>query len=273
MLKKNGRLNVLADNLRNDVTFEGVTIDENNHIVSNAPQTNITIQQSTSVTLGNTESSTRVMDKVIPSPSESTVEEDNEYLADEEFCTKNTFERRIESDITNSVNDNTDKCVSDIVLDQNPDVRIDINSLQTVENRNDKPNITKASLFEFENMHNKDEKENIKSEVTSEKDKPFERISTECPSHKDKGKMLRKQVIHTRTRKRENGYKSKSMEIHHDNRVSYHNKHECFGGATINNILNMDLEKEEFIQPNINTVETVVFTQERLESYGTYQTG
>ncbi|XP_076101483.1 uncharacterized protein LOC143071202 isoform X2 [Mytilus galloprovincialis] len=56
------------------------------------------------------------------------------------------------------------------------------------------------------------------------------------------------------------------MELPHDNRVSYHSKHECFEGTAINNILCMEVEKEEFIPPNIKQREMLLFTQERFRT-------
>ncbi|XP_076101484.1 uncharacterized protein LOC143071203 [Mytilus galloprovincialis] len=89
LLKKNGRLKVLADNLRSDVTFKGVVCENFNNCLS-ASQTNNTSQQCISIALGNTELGTSVMDKITSSPSESTVEEDNQFMADEEMCTSST---------------------------------------------------------------------------------------------------------------------------------------------------------------------------------------
>ncbi|CAC5383688.1 unnamed protein product [Mytilus coruscus] len=269
LLKKSDRVNVLVDSIRSNATFEGV-VGENYNTVSTASPTDITSQKCILVNKGNKESRTSVMDKILSLPSESRVEEGNEYMLGDECFGSNTFERRIENDITNCGNDKTNKVikhsVSNIVLDETLHVRIDNNSLKTVESRNYKTNMTKASISDFENLHNKDNKENIQWTTSIENDNQLKRLSTEGSSYYDNSEKHSKQVIQTRTKIRENGYKSKSMEIQHDNRVRYHSKHECFEGTTINNILNMDLDKEEFIPPNIKPEETLLFTQERFKT-------
>ena len=211
LLKKNGRLKVLADNLRSDVTFKGVVCENFNNCLS-ASQTNNTSQQCISIALGNTELGTSVMDKITSSPSESTVEEDNQFMADEEMCTSSTSE----------------------------------------------------------DLHDKNDQEIIQRDTLIEKDHQLQKRSTESSYHKDDGVKQIKQVIPTRKKIRDNGYKSNSMELPHDNRVSYHSKHECFEGTAINNILCMEVEKEEFIPPNIKQKEMLLFTQERLVLYDTY---
>lgn len=211
LLKRNGGLKVLADNLQSDAIFEGV-VCEKTYIFSSASQTNITHQQCTSIALGNTESSTNVMDEILSSPSEFTFEEDNEFMADKELSTISTSH----------------------------------------------------------DLHNKDDKEVIQRDTLIEKDNQFNKLSPESLFYKNDGEKQITQVIQTRTKIRENGYKSNSMELPHDNRVSYHSKHECFEGTAINNILNIDLEKEEFIPPNIKPEEMSLFTQERLVLYDTY---
>ncbi|VDI65557.1 Hypothetical predicted protein [Mytilus galloprovincialis] len=207
LLKKNGRLKVLADNLRSDVTFKGVVCENFNNCLS-ASQTNNTSQQCISIALGNTELGTSVMDKITSSPSESTVEEDNQFMADEEMCTSSTSQ----------------------------------------------------------DLHDKNDQEIIQRDTLIEKDHQLQKRSTESSYHKDGGVKQIKQVIPTRKKIRDNGYKSNSMELPHDNRVSYHSKHECFEGTAINNILCMEVEKEEFIPPNIKQREMLLFTQERFRT-------
>ncbi|CAC5358861.1 TMF1 [Mytilus coruscus] len=262
-------MNVLVDTIRSGATFEGV-VGEHYNIVSTASPTDITSQKTTSVTIGNKESRTIVMDKIPSSTSESAIEEDNEFMADDESCSSNTFERRIENDIFSSVKDKTDKVikhrVSNIVLDETFNFRIDTNSLKTVKSRNDNIVMTKASISDFENLHNKDDKENIKRDIFCEKDNPLIRISTKHSSNKDDGEKLSKQVLQTRTKIKENGYKSKSMESQHDSRISYHSKHGCFEGTITTNVLNMDLQKEEFILPNIKPEELLGFSQEKFRT-------
>ncbi|XP_052100429.1 uncharacterized protein LOC127734542 isoform X2 [Mytilus californianus] len=269
LLKKSDKVNVLVDSIRSNATFEGV-VGENYNTVSTASPTDITSQKYTLVNKENKESRISVMDKILSLPSESPVEENNEYMAGDECFGSNTFERRIENDITNCGNDKTNKVikhrVSSIVLEETLHVRIDNNSLKTVESRNYKTNMTKASISDFENLHKKDSKENIQRDTSIENDNQIKRLSTESSSYNDNSEKQSKQIIQTKTKIMENGYKSKSMEIQHDNRVRYHSKHECFEGTTINNILNMDLEREEFIPPNIKPEETLLFTQERFKT-------
>ncbi|XP_071166448.1 uncharacterized protein [Mytilus edulis] len=207
LLKRNGGLKVLADNLQSNAIFEGV-ICEKTYIFPSASQTNITHQQCTSIALGNTESSTNVMNEILSSPSEFTVEEDNEFMADKELSTISTSH----------------------------------------------------------DLHDKDDKAVIQRDTLIEKDNQFNKLSTESLFYKSDGEKQITQVIQTRTKIRENGYKSNSMELPHDNRVNYHSKHECFEGTAINNILNIDLEKEEFIPPNIKPEEMSLFTQERFRT-------
>ncbi|CAC5378101.1 unnamed protein product [Mytilus coruscus] len=266
-LEDTSKLKEVTYQITNLLKKSGVVVEHYN-IVSTASPTDITSQNTTSNTIGNKESRSILMDKIPSSTSESAVEEDNEFMTDDESCSSNTFERRIENDITNSVKDKTDKVikhrVSNIVLDETFNVRIDTNSLKTVKSRNDNIVMTKASISDFENLHNKDDKENIKRDIFSEKDNPLIRISTKHSSNKNDGEKLSKQVLQTRTKIKENGYKSKSMESQHDNRVSYHSKHGCFEGTITTNVLNMDLQKEEFILPNIKPEEMLGFSQERL---------
>ncbi|CAC5378111.1 unnamed protein product [Mytilus coruscus] len=93
LLKDTSNLNVLVDNERIDPTGVGF-IGEEYEIISNDPSTSNTSQKCTSNTLRNHESRTRFMDNILSTPSETSVEDDNEYMTDGECCSSNNILER-----------------------------------------------------------------------------------------------------------------------------------------------------------------------------------
>ncbi|VDI23192.1 Hypothetical predicted protein [Mytilus galloprovincialis] len=64
-------------------------------------------------------------------------------------------------------------------------------------------------------------------------------------------------MLHTRIRKKEYGFKSKTTRIQNDNRVTFHNNQESFGGKIDKNVCSMDHQRQETIVPNIEPTEQI----------------
>ncbi|XP_052100437.1 uncharacterized protein LOC127734546 isoform X2 [Mytilus californianus] len=269
LMKDTSRLNVLVDNVRNYATCERV-IGEKYETISNKPSSSITSQNSTSNTLGNHKSRIIFMENMLSSPSESSIEEANACVKDDACCSSKTLEMHIKNDLNNSLNDKTDNkikhCATNINLGETLNDRTDANMLKSLKSINDETNITHHSISDFENLHTKCDKKNIQNDRCIENDKTSRRLSSEQSPIKNTCEKPIIQEFQTRTRKRENRYKRKTMKKQHDNRVSYHIKQECFKGAITNNVPTMDLQKVESFRLNIKPEETSMISQERFST-------
>ncbi|XP_052100419.1 uncharacterized protein LOC127734535 isoform X2 [Mytilus californianus] len=258
LLMKTSRLNTLVDNLQVTTAFGEDKSKEGSTDMS----TNDKWRECSLSVLENNGSEVNCN---IPCKEncEASDEDNTEYRSDNECC---SGDANIHNHPLNNVDDrkvpplthNAVKCnVSNINPYEPISEQNDTKYFKKLGNNSDTLQVphafTSTNKYRISNSDG-----SIQNESEIEQDSPVhtcnKKNSAERSSERKTGNIPK---LHTRIRKNEYCFKSKTTNIQNDNRVTFHNNQESIGGKIDKNFFSMDPQRQESIVPNIEPTEQI----------------